>query len=100
MKVYLVLFQYATDDCDGVDTQAFSTYDKAVEAFNEIIESEKNPEISWASDAFENDKLQDGYELDRSEFTDGEEHELWWSLTCKNDWYLHDFIELRILEIQ
>ena len=45
MKIYLVLFQYCTDDCDG------------------------------------------------------EEHEFWWNLTCKTDWYLHDFIELRILEV-
>ena len=54
MKIYLVLFQYSTDDCDGVDTQAFSTYEKAVERFNEIIENEKNPECSWAANAFEN----------------------------------------------
>ena len=49
---------------------------------------------------FENGKLHRNYELDRNDtFTDGEEHELWWNLTCKTDWYLHDFIELRILEV-
>lgn len=99
MKIYLVLFQYSTDDCDGVDTQAFSTYEKAVECFHEIIENEKNPECSWAANAFENGELQHNYELDCSDFTDTEEHELWWNLTCKLDWYLHDFIELRILEV-
>ena len=41
MKIYLVLFQYCTDDCDGVETQAFSTYEKAVERFNELIKDEK-----------------------------------------------------------
>ena len=100
MKIYLVLFQYCTDDCDGVDTQAFSTYEKAVERFNEIIENEKNTEISWAGNAFENDKLQKNYELDCNEtFIDGEEHERWWNLSCKLDWYLHEFLELRILEV-
>ena len=67
MKIYLVLFQYCTDDCDGVDTQAFSTYEKAVERFNEIIENEKNTDMSWAGNAFENDKLQHNYELDCNE---------------------------------
>ena len=100
MKIYLVLFQYSTDDCDGVDTQAFSNYEKAVERFNEIIENEKNTDMSWAENAFENDKLQHNYELDCNEtFTDGEEHELWWNLSCKLDWYLHEFLELRILEV-
>ena len=49
MKIYLVLFQYCTDDCDGVDTQAFSSYEKAVERFNEIIENEKKHryELGW-----------------------------------------------------
>ena len=43
MKIYLVLFQYSAEDYDGVDTQAFSTYEKAGERFHEIIESEKKP---------------------------------------------------------
>ena len=100
MKIYLVLFQYCTDDCDGIETQAYSTYEKAVERFNEIITTEKTSDIRWAANAFENGKLRHNYELDRNDtFTDDEEHELWWNLTCKIDWYLHDFVELRILEI-
>ncbi len=100
MKIYLVLFLYCTDDCDGVETQAFSTYEKAVERFNEIIKDEKTSDIRWAANAFENGKLQRNYALDRNNtFTDGEEHELWWNLTCKADWFLHDFVELRILEV-
>lgn len=64
------------------------------------IENEKNTDMSWAGNAFENDKLQHNYELDCNEtFTDGEEHELWWNLSCKLDWYLHEFLELRILEV-
>ena len=100
MKIYLVLFQYCTDDCDGIETQAYSTYEKAVERFNEIITTEKTSDIRWAANAFENGKLRHNYELDRNDtFTDDEEHELWWYLTCKIDWYLHYFVELRILEI-
>ena len=100
MKIYLVLFQYCTDDYAGIETQAYSTYEKAVERFNEIIKTEKTSDIRWAANAFENGKLRHNYILDRNDtFTDGEEHELWWYLTCKIDWYLHDFVELRILEI-
>lgn len=99
-KIYLVLFQYSTDDSDGVETQAFDTYEKAVKRFNEIIANEQTPETSWAANAFENGKVLHGYELDRSNFSDGAEHELWWYLTCKVDWCLHDFLELRILEIE
>lgn len=99
-KIYLVLFQYSTDDADGIDTQAFDTYEKAVNRFHELIEAEKQPDMSWAANAFENGELDHCYELDCSDFVDGQEHELWWYLTCKVDWYLHDFIELRILEVE
>ena len=101
MKVYVVSLQFATDDADGVDIEVFGTYDKAVKRFKELIENEKNPEMSWVANAFENGVLQHGYELDSSpEFTDGEEHELWWNITCKVDWCLHTFIELRFSEVQ
>lgn len=46
-KIYLVLFQYSTDDADGIDTQAFDTYEKAVNRFHELIEAEKQPDMSW-----------------------------------------------------
>lgn len=86
MKVYVVSLQFATDDADGVDIEVFGTYDKAVKRFKELIENEKNPEMSWVANAFENGVLQHGYELDSSpEFIDGEEHELWWNITCKVD---------------
>ena len=99
-KVYLVMMQYSTDGCDGIDTECFDTYDKAVKSFKDTIENEKQSENNWASNAFNNGILEHNYELDCSpDYTDGKEHELWWNLTCKVDWYLHTFIELRILEV-
>ena len=101
MKIYLVMMQYSTDDCDGVDTECFDTYEKAVNRYNQMIEAEKKPDNSWVANAFENGVLQHNYELDCSSIhSDGQEHELWWNITCKLDWYLHTFIELRILEVQ
>lgn len=99
MKTYLILFRYLTNDCEVIITEAYSSYEKAVKRFNEIIEEEKNTDNYWVKDAFEDGKLLHNFELDCSDFTDNEEHELWWNLTCKLDWYLHDFIELRILEV-
>lgn len=101
MKIYLVMMQYSTDDCDGVDTECFDTYEKAVNRYNQMIEAEKKPDNSWVANAFENGVLQHNYELDCSPIhSDGQEHELCWNITCKLDWYLHTFIELRILEVQ
>lgn len=102
MKAYSIVFEWSTYDCNGVDVEVFSTYDKAVARFNEIISNEKDNNVSWVGDAYEKDgNLQKDFTLDCSEeFTDGKEHELWWSIACKNDWYLHDCLELRILEIR
>ena len=102
MKAYTIVFEWSTDDENGVDVEVFDSYEKAVHRFNEIIEDEHSPEMSWVSNAWdENGDLLHGYELDCNEqFTDGEEHELWWNIECKNDWYLHDYLELRILEIK
>lgn len=102
MKVYTIVFEWSTNDCDGVDVEVFSTYEKAVNRFNEIIENEHKPEISWVGEAFdENGNLKENYTLDcNKQFTDNEEHELWWNIECKNDWYFHDNLELRILEMR
>lgn len=100
--VYMVLFDYSTDDCSGIDTYIFDTYEKAVEKFEQIIENEKKPENSWVAHAYENGKLSSAYELDTNidDIQDDEEHELWWNITCKHDWYLHSFLDLRIKEVK
>lgn len=99
-NIYLILLQYSTDDCDGIETECFDTYDKAVNRFSEIIENEKKAN-EWIKNAFENGILHHNYELDCSpDYSDNKEHELWWNITCKLDWYLHTFVELRILEVQ
>lgn len=102
MKIYTIIFDYSTDDTDGVDVELFDTYEKAVNRFNEIIENEKNPDMSWVGDILdENGNIPEDYEFDRSpDFDDGTEHVLWWNLTDKNNWYRHDFLNLRILEVK
>lgn len=100
--VYTVLFDYSTQDCSGIDIYIFDSYKKAVKKFKQIIEDEKNPDTSWVGDAYTNNELSNEYELDTNidDIDDNEEHELYWNISCKHDWYLHDFLDLRIKEVE
>ncbi len=100
-KIYEILLRYSTDDDTGVDSYVTDTYEKAVKKFNEIILEEKN-DISWITNAFESEETLKNYEFDTNidfEYPDNEEHELYWEITDKYDWYHHDYLELRIKEI-
>ncbi len=99
-KAYLVVFDWSTDDGHDVDIDIFDTYEKAVNRYNEIIENEKNPDMSWAASAFnKKGKLEHNYELDELKPDFEKETECYWDLTCKVDWYLHDYLSIRIKEI-
>ena len=102
MKAYTIIFDWATEDASGIDVEVFDAYEKAVSRFNQIIENEKDSSVSWVGNAFdENGNRSDDYDVDFNDpFTDGEEHELWWHIECKNDWSLHDHLELRILKVK
>ena len=102
MKVYAVILDWSTSDDSHVDIELFDTYTKAFQRFNEIIENEKNPEISWVADAFdEHGEILDGYEFAEHIESDGsQEFDCWWNITDKNDWYQHDFLEIRIMEVK
>ena len=95
--VYVVLFDYSTDDCSGIDLYIFDTYQKALNKFNEIIEQEKQPEMSWVGEKFKNNTFD--YELDTNIEDAKDGVELWWNVTDRNDWYFHDFLDLRTKEI-
>lgn len=101
MKIYLVVFDWATDDESCVDIDAFDTYEKAVNRFNEIIQLEKDSRYSWVADAFdENDEIVHGYEFDYLEPNAKQETECYWNITNKNDWYMHDFLSIQIKEVK
>ncbi len=100
-KVYLVVFDWSTDDGNDVDIEVCKTYKKAVKRYNEIIENEKKPEISWAASAFKaNGELEHNYELDELKPDLKKETECYWDLTCKVDWYLHNYLSIRIQELK
>lgn len=58
--------------------------------------------MSWVADAFdENGNVLDDYEFDEHIESDGsQEFECWRNITDKNDWYQHDFLEIRIMEVK
>ena len=41
MKVYLVVFEWSTEDDSDVDIEAFDSYEKAANRFSERIQEEK-----------------------------------------------------------
>lgn len=100
MKVYMVLFDWSTVDDDAVEVELFDTYEKAYNRFMEIIGNEKNTEMSWAADAFNEDGIvKDEYIFDSE--TDGSNQDnLWWNLTSEDDWNVHVFLDLKTMEVK
>ncbi|MEG2450685.1 MAG: hypothetical protein RSB09_03015 [Clostridia bacterium] len=101
MKVYLVLFDWSTADNVGVEVEVFDSFDKALYRYNAIIEDENDADLSWVGEEVfdENGDINENFELDTF-YDETGEHELWWNVTDTNDWNRHDFLDLRILEVQ
>lgn len=90
--VYVVLFDYSTDDCNGIDLYIFDTKEKALKKLNALIEQEKEfykNEYPGFND----------FELDTN-IEDKEAKEYWWNYKCESNYYLHTFIDLKIKEIE
>ena len=49
--VYVVIFDYSTDDCNGIDINIYDSYDKAISRFKQTIEQEKNPNMRRVANA-------------------------------------------------
>lgn len=45
-NVYTIKFDWSTDDDCGCELELYNDYDDAVKRFNEMIENEKNPDLS------------------------------------------------------
>ena len=91
---YLILFDYSSDDYNGIDTYLYDTKEKAINKLQELVENEKkfyNTEYSHIS--------KEEFEIDTN-IDDETANEYWWNIQCKTDWYLHTNIDLRIKEIE
>ena len=94
--VYILQIDYSTDDYEGVETKIFHTREKAVEEFKQQILCEKRQ--TWIQDAYENGKLKHGYELEENA-DDPDAVDLFWNITCHENFYLHTFIDMRAVEV-
>lgn len=100
MKVYLVVFEWSTEDDSNVDIEAFDSYEKATMRFQERINEEKS-DMSWVHEAFdENDDILDGYDFDECQPDTHLETYAYWSITNKYNWQMHDYIALVQLEVK
>ena len=41
-EIYLIIFEYSTDDCNGIDTYLYNTREKAINKLQELIKTEKD----------------------------------------------------------
>jgi hypothetical protein len=102
MKVYMVMFDWATEDDSAVEVELFDTYKKAYDRFKEIISNEMVFDISWVAEAFdENGIISEDYDFEEHIESDGsQEYDCWWNITDKNDWYRHDYLDLQVVEVK
>ena len=97
---YMVEFDWSVEDGCDVETELFSTYEKALKRYDEIIANEKINGMSWVADAINpNGTIVKGYTFE--EFGDRTKQEdLSWHFTMDEYYMCHSIIHLRKLEIK
>lgn len=81
-NVYMIKFMWSTDDDSGCEIELYKSCDDAVKRFNEMTENEKNPDMSWAAEAFNDGQFDDeNYELN---YYTGTEY-MYWSVSMRDD---------------
>lgn len=100
-KIYMVTFEWSIEDGRDIDIELYSTYSKALEKFNEMINNECNSELSWVGEeAFdENGNLNERFDLNTNTVIDGE-NELRWHVFDKSDCNRYSLIDLKIKKIK
>lgn len=106
MKVYMILFDWSTTDDEAVEVELFDSYKKALHRFDEIIYNECDADMSWVgSQVFNEDgEVNEDFELETNANDiaddDNVEYQMWWNVTDRNDWNIHDFLDLKIMEVK
>ena len=76
------MFMWSTEDDSGCEIELYKSYDNAVKRFNEMTENEKNPDMSWVAEAFNDGQFDDEtYELN---YYTGTEY-MYWSVSMRDD---------------
>ncbi len=97
--MYVVTFDWATDDDSDIDVYTYADYNAALSKYKSIIADELNPNLSWiGGEAFdENGSLNDGYDLSEQKSIIGET-DLYWRVLDNNS-YRHSCVSLNVKEI-
>lgn len=100
MKVYLVIFEWSDEDGKDIDIEAFDSYEKAANRFQERIENEK-ANVSWVREAFdENGDIVDGYDFGEYQPDTRWETNAYWSLRDTYNYLMRDYITIMQLEVK
>ncbi len=98
--VYMVQTEWSTDDDEGVETEIFDTYKKALVAYYNTVDGEM--ENTWISDHVIDNEFDSEvtFESDNHHFNDEQELYRSWSVRQKNDWSFYTTVTLDIKELR
>ena len=100
MKIYLVVFEWATEDDSDVDIEAFDSYEKAIMRFQERINDEKT-DMSWVHEAFdENGDILDEYDFDECPPDMRLETYAYWRIIDSCNSRMHEYIAIVPQEVK
>ena len=98
--VYMVEFDWSVEDGCDIETELFSTYEKALARYDEIIANEKTEDMSWVADAIKpNGTILKGYTLEETGDRNKKE-DLSWHFTMDDYYFFHSIVSLKKKEIK
>ena len=92
-EIYIIQFDYSTEDTDGIDLYLFRNFDTAFAKFKSIIKDEEK----FYKESYSN--CEEDFELDTNIDNDNA-LEYYWNYKCKYDYYIHTFLDLKIKEVK
>ena len=98
--VYMVEFDWSVEDGCDIETELFSTYEKALARYDEIIANEKTEDMSWVADAIKpNGTILKGYTQEETGDRNKKE-DLSWQFTMDDYYFYHSIVHLKKKEIK
>ena len=91
-EIYVIQFDYSTEETDGVDLYLFRNFDTAFAKFKNIIKIEEK----FYKDNYSS--YEEDFELDTN-IDDNKALEYYWNYKDKQNYYVHTFLDLKIKEI-
>ena len=92
-EIYVIQFDYSTEDTDGIDLYLFRNFDTAFAKFKSIIKDE----IKFYTESYSH--LEEDFELDTN-IDDDNALEYYWNKKYIHDYYVHTFLDLKIKEVK